>query len=147
MAIYATGAAELHHIAGLCRTSRAAPDIAKGMRGARGPIASAVKLSLLGGLPKRNGLNAWAAECKVSVRTRASALSSVTKVKVSKAGHDMQGIDDGLVIAPFYGRSPWHHQAVVGNLISDPIRDEGGRKLRLAVEAAAVVMAERIAHG
>jgi hypothetical protein len=76
---------------------------------------------------------------------RAGASQSVTTVRVSKAGHDLQGLDEGLVIHPgnHYGRG-WYHQAVVPNTISDPIVDEGGNQLEVAIRSAAEQLAERI---
>jgi len=115
------------------------------MRRGRGQIRSAVEVSVLSKLPKRGGLNAWVAESSFSMTTRAGSSSSVTTVRVSKAGHDLQGLDGGLVIHPGnrYG-SGWYHEAVVPNTISDPIVDEGGNQLEVAIHSAAERLAERI---
>lgn len=150
MAIHVTGAAELHRLAAACFAEsggrRVTGDIARGMNGAQGSIRAAVVESVLAKLPKRGRLNAWVAEARITFRPIWRASAAGVNVRVGKAGHDLRGLDEGLVIHPFYGHSPWYNQAVVPNTISTPIRDEGGDALERAIEEAASAMAERIAR-
>lgn len=121
-------------------------ETAKQLRRGKTAIGQAVKTNLILVLPHRGGLGAWASEGKfympVSVGTRV-----VGRARYSRPGHDMQGLDDGLVIHPYYNnpRMPWYKQGVPPNSISDPIREEGGHWLELAgviaIEEAAVSIA------
>jgi len=130
--------AELYAIAAAMRRAGAGQirnDAARSLRAGAGPVRAAVEASVLAKLPHRGGLAAWAASASFSYRVTAGA-DVIARVKVSKAGHDMAGLDDGLVIHPFYGHSPWSTQPVPPNSISDPIREEGGNQLEQAGVAA-----------
>lgn len=150
MIIFVTGGPELHRIAAACkresRSTQTANDFSRGMQGARGPIAAAVRMSAISKLPKRGGLNEWAAASSISFHAIRAGRSGGLAVRVSKAGHDIKGLDEGLVIHPDNrpGHRQWYSQGVVPETISDPIRDEGGDRLQEAVEDAALRMAERI---
>lgn len=95
------------------------------------PVHAAMVANVLTTLPHRGGLNAWVASAGFSYRVRSGA-DVVAAVRVGKAGHDLNGLDGGLVIHPFYGRRPWSDQGVPPGSISDPIREEGGNQLELA---------------
>lgn len=137
--------AELYAIAAAMRKAgggQIARDAARSLRGGAGPVHRAMQVNVLRVLPHSGGLAAWTADAVFSYRVRAGG-SVIANVRVSKAGHDLQGLDDGLVIHPFYGHSPWFNQAVAPNSISDPIHDEGGKQLEQAGVTAidlAVVM-------
>lgn len=146
MAIRATGAGELHRIAAMCRVvasdGQIGRDVTRVTLQGREPIRAAFKAHAMSVLPKRGGLNAWVAESRMTFRPRSSGVT----VRVSKAGHDLAGLDRGLVIHPFYGHGPWFNQAVVPESISEPIRDEGGSVLEAACLFALEHAAERIAR-
>lgn len=139
-------AAELYAIAAAMRRAGAggiATDAAVRLRAGGPPIRAAVKASVIAKLPHSGGLNAWVAASQFSYRVRAGG-DVVAVVKVSKAGHDLRGLDDGLVVHPFYGRGPWYNQVVPPGTISDPIREEGGNQLERAAVTAIDLAAAKI---
>jgi hypothetical protein len=130
---------ELYAIAAAMRQSAAgglASDMRSELRRGRGPVKTAVTTSVLAGLPKRGRLNVWTAEFSYSYQVRGSR-KIVAAVRVGKAGHDLQGLDGGLVIHPGnrYGRG-WYSQPVPPGTISNPIQEEGGHQLELSAEVA-----------
>lgn len=155
MAIRATGAAELRHVAGLCRTAGVgfASDIIGSLMGAEPEIAAAMKANVTAVLPKSGGFNAWVADSRVRLTPKRAGLSAGVTVRVSRGSligpvpADLSGLDAGRAIHPTYGRSPWYGQSVAPLSISDPIREEGGDQLEQALLDRATHVTERIAHG
>src|SRR4249920_763187 len=74
-------------------------DAARSLRAGREPVRQAVEESVLAKLPHRGGLAAWAADASFSFRVTAG-LDVIARVRVGKSGHDLAGLDDGLVIHP-----------------------------------------------
>lgn len=128
---------ELYAIAAAMRAEAGgllARDVAQQLRKGRAPIHNAMVTSVLAKLPHRGGLGVWASEAKFSYRVRGKR-DIIAAVKVSRSGlgiDDMQGLDNGRVIHPFYGRRPWFSQVVPSGTVSNPIREEGGHQLELS---------------
>lgn len=111
-------------------------DAARSLRRGAGPVSRAVKENVVTVLPHRGGLGLWVAQARVDYRVRQGGLDVVAHVRVGRAGHDLRGLDGGIVIHPFYGRGPWSSQGVPPGSISNPIREEGGNQLEQAGVAA-----------
>jgi len=130
---------ELYAIAAAMRRAGAGgirSDTARSLRAGAGPVHAAVEASVLAKLPHRGGLAAWVADASFSYRVTAG-LDVIARVRVGKAGHDLAGLDDGLVIHPGNRYGPgWYKQPVPPGTISDPIREEGGNQLEQAGVAA-----------
>lgn len=126
--------AELYAIAAAMREAGAggiSRDTARTLRAGEIPIHNAMLESVISKLPHRGGLNVWVAGASFSYRVRGGG-DVVAAIRVGKAGHHLRGLDDGLVIHPFYGRGPWYNQGVLPGTISNPIREEGSNQLERA---------------
>src|SRR5215216_537781 len=152
LVIHVTGAEELHRVAAVLRAEGSSPKVARDItrethRG--GPaIRAAFKAHAMAVLPKRGGLNAWVASSRMTFRQTHGALTGGMRVKVgrnSRSGRaELEGLDNGLVIHPFYGHSPWSSEGVVPESISEPILNEGERVLHAAVVVAGERLVARI---
>lgn len=137
---------ELYLIAAAMRRAGAggiARDTAVALRAGGPPIRAAVEASVLAKLPHRGGLAAWVAASRFGYRVRSGG-DVIAAVKVGKTGHDLRGLDEGLVIHPFYGHGPWFNQPVLPGTISNPIQKEGGNQLKragvIAIDRAAIMI-------
>ncbi len=70
-------------------------------------------------LPKRGGLAREVASSKFGRKRRRMPGGGVSIEVTATGRYDLQGIDEGLVIHPTYGRRPWTEQAVPAGWFSD----------------------------
>lgn len=141
-------AAELYAIAAAMRRAGAggiASEAARALRAGEEPVHAAMVASVTAKLPHSGGLGAWVAEAKFSYRVRGGG-DVVAAVRVGKAGHDLQDLDDGVVIHPDNSRRRrgWFSQEVPPGTISNPIREEGGNQLERAGVTAIDIAAAKI---
>jgi hypothetical protein len=146
-----SGSAELYHLAAVMRREgtnpRVAQDIGAGLRAGRSAIKANFRTHAMAVLPTRGGLDAWVVSSSFRSPVRVGARTARMSVVVSKPGHDLAGLDGGLVIHPFYGQRPWSHQGVPPNSISKPILEKGEDVLHDAVVDAADGVCRRIVSG
>jgi hypothetical protein len=77
-------------------------------------------------LPKRGGLNAWAAATKVTLSVKTSGRSAGVIVKGRRGTHDINAIDRGRVRHPSWGRrgaGQWHTQTVPAGFFTRPVTE------------------------
>lgn len=146
-----SASAELYQLAAAMRregvSPRIAQDIGAGLRAGRAGIKSAFKTHAMAALPTRGGLDAWVVSSSFRSPVRVGARTARMSIVVSKPGHDLDGLDSGLVIHPFYGRRPWSNQGVPPGSISRPILEKGEDVLHDAVVDAAEGACRRIVSG
>ena len=152
----ALGADEIRIVAEHCRREAngrsIVNDMAEEIRRAGPAIRAEVRAHMLATLPKRGGLNLWAARAPVRINVRRglnSAGVTVTVGRNSQTGRaDFKGLDAGMVRHPFYGnRKRWYANGVTPGSISEGITEEGRQVLEQAVLDAAERAAIRILYG
>jgi len=91
-------------------------------------VRKRIKASAIANLPKRGGLNKWAASTRVTLRIKTSGRAAgVTVVggRNSAGGRsDIKALDRGRVRAPSWGRKgqgDWHSQTVSPGFFTDPV--------------------------
>jgi hypothetical protein len=108
-------------------------------------VRKKIKKSAIDTLPKRGGLNKWAASTRVTLRIRASGRAAgVTVVggRNSSGGRsDVNALDRGRVRAPSWGRrgpGSWHSQAVPPGFFTNPVTEatEWHEEIDRAVDTA-----------
>lgn len=94
----------------------------RNIRAATAPARPAVRDSMRTNLPKRGGLNEWAASATVSTSVLTGERTAGVRIRVRKRGHDMQDLDRGEVRHPLYGnRDHWYTTPVHPGTISRPL--------------------------
>jgi hypothetical protein len=145
-----SGSAELRQLALAMRREgvnpRVAQDIGSGLRRGRSRIKANFRSHAMAALPTRGGLDAWVVSSSFKSPVRVGARVARMNIAVSKPGHDLDGIDSGLVVHPFYGKKPWSHQGVPPGSISKPILAEGEDVLEESVIDAADGVCQRIVN-
>lgn len=86
-------------------------------------------------LPRRGGLAARVASSDFSRKTRRAGISSEVEITAS-GDYNLQGIDEGTVIHPVYGRGPWVTQGVTPGWFTSPL---GGIEEELMEELESLV--------
>lgn len=124
------GAEDLARVAGAVQ--RVEPKLRKellaGIRKAVKPSIVEVKAEALSTLPAEGGLNRFVATSKIGVRTRSSGRRAGIRVVATKGGHDLVGINDGMVRHPVFGnRKVWVSQRVDGGFYSEPLTEGAPR--------------------
>jgi hypothetical protein len=107
----------------------------RGITRALPAVRKAVRAHALEILPKGNGLAAWVAAARISVKISYASRSAGIRLKGSRKSladkSDLQAIDAGRVRAPSWGRrsaGSWHSQSVPAGWWTDPVSaDEGFR--------------------
>jgi hypothetical protein len=82
-------------------------DMLRGLRAAGKPMARAAEDAARAKLPRGGGLNEWVAGSKFAIRTRASGKSASIRVVGTKRGHDLVGMNEGVVRHPVFGGPGW----------------------------------------
>jgi hypothetical protein len=150
--IHVTGAAECRRVAAAIRREGRNPQVANEITSETvkgGPrIRAAFKAHATAVLPHSGGLNIWVASSRMTFKRMRGGLTGGMRVNVgrnSMSGRaELEGLDAGLVIHPFYGRSPWTSHGVPPDSIEKPITDVGGEVLYGAVVSAAEGVVARI---
>lgn len=105
------------------------------------PIKAEIAASALATLPRRGGLAAVIARARVRVSTRLSGRNVGVSIIGKLAGHDVKGIDEGLVRHPVYGRGTWVAQRITPGywtkVFDGPAPDIARGKFLAAVDAVA----------
>ncbi|MGC4769200.1 hypothetical protein ACLQ25_09495 [Micromonospora sp. DT44] len=90
-------------------------------------VRKAIRRRATDTLPKRGGLNVWAAQTKVSARVSLAGRGAGVKLKgsrkSSKDKSDLKRLDAGKVRAPSWGRrgkGAWHVQSVAPGFFTRP---------------------------
>ena len=120
-------------------------NMAKEIKAASLPLRQAMKANALSTLPKRGGLNQWAAAARINTTVRRGASSAGVSITVGKAArgrgkgrkHDIKRLDAGKLRAPLFGnRRYWHMQAVTPGAFTRPVESWAGREFRDAIVVA-----------
>jgi hypothetical protein len=98
-------------------------DMLRGLRNAGKPLTGAVESAASSKLPQAGGLNQWVASSKFAVRTRASGSSASIRVVATKRGHDLVGMNEGVVRHPVFGGSGWSVTRIRPGWWQDAIED------------------------
>ena len=145
-------------IAALCRDLRQLErrDIQRELRASlRRPlpaVRAAVKARCLAILPKRGGLNRWAAKAKVDFEIvyvgRGAGVSLTVSRSSMRGPSDLRALDRGRVRHPSWGRrwnGQWHIQLVPPKCYSGPLMEVDRWRRAAAVGVDAAV--ERVGRG
>ena len=108
--------------------------IRKAMSEETKPTRKAVKQSALDNLPKKGGLNKWAAKVP-NANTDFRPKSAGIRIRIAKKGHDMAALNRGRLRHPLFGdRKHWYTQAIAPGFFTKPIENDGpALKARLLV--------------
>ena len=118
-----------------------------GMRAAGRPLAEKVKESARDNLPKRGGLNEWAAASRVTVRNSLTGKSVGTRIVVGKRKHDISDMDAGSLRHPVYGnRKKWVGQSIAEGAFSKPL-EHSAPEIQAALLAVMEMTARQIERG
>jgi hypothetical protein len=98
-------------------------------------IRAAVKKSAKDNLPKRGGLNKFAAVTPGIKTALFSGDTASAGISMKKAGHDLEALDKGEFRHPVHGRKVWVLQTLdPAGFFTDAVKDDAELKRR--VEAA-----------
>src|SRR5688500_2872865 len=105
----------------------AAPEIRKellaGIRKVAKPAIGDVRAET-STLPQRGGFAAGVAAAKFGVRTTTHGKNAGVRIQGRQTGHDIAGIDAGLIRKPLFGdRSNWYSQPVRPGFFTRPIEE------------------------
>ncbi len=78
-------------------------ELLRGMQRGGKPLKDAARRGALERLPKRGGLAERVASSKFGVRTSTTGKGASVRV-IGRSGYDLQGMDDGLIRHPVYGK-------------------------------------------
>jgi hypothetical protein len=78
-----------------------------GLRDAGKPMARAAQDAARAKLPHGGGLNEWVAGSKFAIRTKTTGKSAGIRVVATKRGHDLVGMNEGVVRHPVFGGPGW----------------------------------------
>jgi hypothetical protein len=78
-----------------------------GLREAGKPMARAAEDAARAKLPKGGGFNEWVAGSKFAIRSRTSGKNAGVRVGATKRGHDLVGMNEGVVRHPVFGGPGW----------------------------------------
>jgi hypothetical protein len=99
-------------------------DLLAGLRKPVKPTIADIRQEATGTLPSRGGLAGNIARARFGVRTRTFGSTAGVRVEGRWNGHDIAGIDAGLVRKPLFGnRNSWHSQAVRPGFFTRPVED------------------------
>jgi hypothetical protein len=109
-----------------------------GLREAGKPLARAAEDAARANLPRGGGLNEWVAGSKFAIRTKTTGKSAGIRVVATKRGHDLVGMNAGVVRHPVFGiwrpatpptriRPGWWQDAIEGH--ADQTREALGEVL------------------
>jgi hypothetical protein len=104
------GAQQLEELAALLKRTggnELRKDMLRGLREAGKPMARAAQDAARAKLPRSGGLNEWVAGSKYGIRTKTSGRSAGIRVVATKRGHDLVGMNEGLVRHPVFGGPGW----------------------------------------
>lgn len=118
--------------------------MAKEIRTAGKPVKKAVKANALTMLPKKGGMNVWAARTRVNVRVRrAPSTAGIDFVagRTKRGGKaDIKRLDAGKLRAPNFPRVPfktqWHLQTVPEGFASKAVEGPGLDEFEAACDRA-----------
>jgi hypothetical protein len=82
-------------------------DMLRGLREAGKPLARAAEEAARAKLPRGGGLNEWVAGSKFAIRTKTTGKSAGIRVVATKRGHDLVGMNEGVVRHPVFGGPGW----------------------------------------
>lgn len=112
------------------------------------PIKAEVAASARTTLPRRGGLSTAVAAAKVTAATRLSGRDVGVTFSTQWAGHDLEGIDRGLVRHPVYGnRRRWVAQPVRPGYWTRAFEGPGAAIAHELFLAAVDEIADRLAAG
>jgi hypothetical protein len=90
-------------------------------------VRKAIRRRALASLPKRGGLNRWAAKSRITAQVRVTARSMRVGLKAGRNStggrSDIRRMDKGRVRAPSWGhrgRGDWHTQRVTAGFVTEP---------------------------
>lgn len=115
-------------------------------------VRAAVRARALATLPKRGGLNRWAAKAKVDFEIVYVGRGAGVRLTVSRSSmrgpSDLRALDRGRVRHPSWGRrrpGQWHIQLVTPKVYSGPLTEVD--QWRRAAAAAVGAAVERVGRG
>jgi hypothetical protein len=119
-----------------------------GLAQATQPLAAEVRSALRANLPKRGGLNQWAADRVVTRVTHAGAGARVADaVTVAMPGHDLRALERGTIKHPVYGRGRYVDQRLPKTgAVTDVIRGPVAQRARTRIAAELTSVASQIAR-
>lgn len=89
-----------------------------------------IKARALATLPKRGGLNAWAAAIRITLQIKTSGRTAGVRVRGGRNSlrkrSDMRALDRGRVRHPSWGRrgaGQWHTQTVEPGFVTNPVTE------------------------
>lgn len=111
------------------------------------PVRTKMKMSARDQLPKRGGLNRWAARMP-SAKTRMTGSEVGVSISLRRKGHDMRAIDRGRVRHPLFGnRRHWYTQPVTQGVFSSVFQNESDGVRRRVIVALDEYAARMIREG
>jgi hypothetical protein len=102
-------------------------DMLRGLRAAGKPLARAAQGAARAKLPRGGGLNEWVAGSKFAIRTKTSGRSAGIRVVGTKRGHDLVGMNEGLVRHPVFGGPGWSVTRIQPGWWQDAIEGHAGQ--------------------
>ena len=97
------------------------------------PVRRKIRDAALEQLPKRGGLNKWAAVLPAAVTDFRGDTQSI-KIVDRKRGHDMKALDAGRIRHPLYGkRSHWYEQNIPAGFFTRTV-EKNADDVRRAVD-------------
>lgn len=99
------------------------------------PTRRKIRQSAVDSLPKRGGLNKWAARTP-SVNTDFRDRSAGVRIRMQKKGHDIAALNRGRLRHPVFGdRKDWVTQSISPGFFDTPIREDSDDLKRRIVAA------------
>jgi hypothetical protein len=91
-------------------------------------------------LPQRGGFGPGIAAAKFGVRTTTHGKRAGVRIQGRQSGHDIAGIELGLIRKPLFGnRSSWHSQPVRAGFFSRPILEQRPRMQKEIIEVVGII--------
>lgn len=117
-------------------------ELFRGFNRATKPLKEAAKDAARRELPKRGGLNEWAASSRMATRTRTSGQNVGVRIVSTKKGHDLRSLNRGRLRHPLFGnRRFWFNQPVKTWWFDDAMKGKAG-----AVRKELVVVLDDVAR-
>jgi hypothetical protein len=104
------GAQQLEELAALLKRiddRELRKEMLRGLREAGKPMVRAAEDAARAKLPQAGGLNEWVAGSKFAIRSKTSGRSAGIRVVATKRGHDLVGMNEGVVRHPVFGGPGW----------------------------------------
>lgn len=119
-------------------------DLLAGIRKVGKPVIADVRSEATSTLPSRGGFAGGIAGAQFGVRTRTSGKAAGVRIVGRQPGHDIEGIDAGLLRKPLFGnRASWHSQPVRAGFFTRPV-EESVDELQRGIVTVLNQMADKI---